>query len=453
MKKLSIKLKITIWFTTTMILLSIVVFAFFMLISRNTSSSQVKNTLVNIVDENTREVSYDDGEIDIDDDFEMLKNGVNCVVFDSSGTKVSGYLEYDEFGLEKLEDGVLKTVIVNNERYFIYDKLVYDDDDPPIWVRGIVNENNNIFLSSVMYLSILICFPLLIILASILGYFIAWHSLKPIKEISKMAEEIEKSGDLSKRIELKNNKDELNNLAVTFNNMFKQLETNFESERNFTSDASHELRTPVAIILAQCEYAFENATNTDELYEAIGAIQKQGYRMSKLIESLLQFTRIEQNIENTTMQTINLSSTITSICEEYELIDIKGITLEKYIQNDILFNADLSLITRLCQNLIQNAYRYGNENGKVIVTLKEENNSILFSVNDNGIGISEDEISNIFKRFYRVDKSRSDGKGMGLGLAMVKQIAEMYDGTVKVQSELGHFSTFTVIFEKGLNES
>lgn len=448
MRKLSIKLKITIWFTLFMIILAFTILACLILVSRNTSSSEIKNLLIHVVDSNSKEVEYDDGELDIDDDYVTSKNAVSSNIFDDKGVQIKGYIDYPEIINEPFIDGVLKTITIGDDNFFVYDRLISSEEGPDIWVRGFVQENSNIIMASVLYKVLFILFPLLIILASLGGYFITLHAFKPINKISQMAKEIEKSGDLSKRIELIHNKDEIYNLSVTFNNMFKQLERNFEAERNFTSDASHELRTPVTIILAQCEYAFENATNMDELYEAIGAIQKQGYRMSRLIESLLQFTRIEQNIETKDFQIVNLSQIVKGLLKDYKPLNIKNISIEENIDDDISINADISLITRLVQNLIQNAYRYGKESGYIQVSLNYKETVVILSVSDNGIGITEEELPNIWNRFYRVDKARSNGNGMGLGLSMVKQIAEIHNGKVEVESTIGEGSTFRVLFYK-----
>jgi len=450
MRKVTIKLKITLWFTTFMILLSAVVFAFIALVSNSTTTHQTRGALTRLIDENIREIDYDDGQLEIDDDFVSFQNGIYCLVFQENGEKISGYAPYDELESEPFEDGSIRSVIIDGETYIIYDRMVSFKPHEDVWIRGVVPERGNAINLTAVYRAVLIALPLLIILAAFGGYLIAKRSLRPIQKISETAEDIGNSGDLSKRIEMGIGGDELHQLAGAFNRMFDRLETNFEAERNFTSDASHELRTPVSTILAHCEYAFENASGEQELYEAIEAIQKQGYRMSHLIGSLLYFTRMEQRTDAVAFESIDLSALVLSVCREQREISEKNITLKEDIQPDILMKADVALISRMLENLIRNAYRYGKENGNISVTLKEADHRIILSVSDDGIGIVPDELPKIWNRFYRVDKSRSSvkGVGFGLGLAIVKQIAELHNGSVEVESEINKGSTFIIKFAK-----
>ena len=450
MRKLTIKLKITLWFTAFMIMLCAAVFVFIAFVSDSTATRDVRNNLTSLVDRNTREIDYDDGRLDIEDDFIAFQNGISCILFYEDGTKISGNAPYDALEEEPFEDGRIRPVKIDDDTYLVYDRLITMKRHDAVWVRGVVSESSGAISVSAVSSAALIALPLLIILAAVGGYLIARRSLRPIQKISETAEEIGSSGDLSKRIEMDSNGDELNRLAGTFNRMFDRLETNFEAERHFTSDASHELRTPVTIILAQCEYAFENASGEQELYEAIGAIQKQGYRMTHLIESLLYFTRIEQHTESLSFETIDLSALVLSTCREQKEIEEKNISLAEDVQPGIEMRADTALFARMLVNLIRNAYRYGRENGSIRVSLKEQNNGIALSVADDGIGISPEELPKIWNRFYRVDKSRSssEGLGLGLGLAMVKRIAELHNGKIHSESELGKGSTFIIQFTK-----
>lgn len=443
---MTIKLKITLWFTGFMILLSGSILVFIALVSGSASQQQQRASLTGLVDRNMQQVEYDDDRLELDDDFKTFQNGIYCLVFYENGSKFSGYSPYDELEREPFADGELRPVAAGGETYLIYDRLVSFSRYEDIWIRGIASEEHNLIAPSAVYQAAMIALPLLVILASAGGYLIAGSSLRPMKEISKTAEEIGSSGDLSMRISMAGNGDELNQLAGTFNRMFERLETNFEAERHFTSDASHELRTPVATILAQCEYAFENASGEQELYEAIGAIQKQGYRMSHLIESLLSLTRIEQQTEKPEFKMIDLSRLVQVVCQEQKERDEKGITLTAEIMPGINMKADADLVAGMLENLIRNAYRYGREDGRILVRLEQVKEGIVLSVSDNGIGMAGEELEKIWNRFYRIDQSRSSSRGFGLGLAMVRQIAGLHGGRIRVASEPGKGSIFTVTF-------
>lgn len=456
MKRLSIKLKITIWFTSFMIILAIIVFGLIALVANSTATQLKKNSLVELIDSNVAEVEYDDGELDIDDDYISFENGIYSMVFDESGQKLMGNSPAAELEALSFEDGSLRSINAGGQKYLVYDRLETSKKYSDLWVRGVVPEGGNAIASSATYRAALIALPLLVAMAAVGGYVIAWRSLRPIQKIGQTADSIAASGDLSKRIEMGNgmgeNGDELDELAQAFNNMFEQLEGNFEAEQRFTSDASHELRTPVAIIMAQCEFAFENAKTEEELYEALGSIQKQGYRMSRLIESLLRFTRLEQQTEKPEFELTDLSAAVLNICNEQKQLDEKNIVMNEDVQLGIRMKADAGLFSQMVSNLIRNAYVYGVENGHIYVNLKQIDKKIMLTVADDGVGISKEELPNIWKRFYRADKSRrsSSVSGFGLGLSMVQQIAKLHGGNIDVKSEPGKGTEFRISFDNDI---
>lgn len=297
------------------------------------------------------------------------------------------------------------------------------------------------------------------------GYLIAGKMLQPVRKLSQTATQIEKGGDLKKRIELGEGKDELHKLADSFNGMFGRLEEAFEAERQFASDASHELRTPMSVINAQCEFILEKERSAAEYERALRVIQRQSKKMTRLISEMLDFTRLEMRTDSYVREPVNMTELVRSVCEDMALLQENGITLSYEVQENVMLTGNRELLTRLLMNLISNAYRYGKENGHIFVRLCADAQDmpdrtapaskksvfasarmgITLSVADDGIGILPEEQEKIFRRFYQADNSRS-GQGTGLGLAMAAEIAQFHGGKIEVESELGRGSTFSVKF-------
>ena len=288
----------------------------------------------------------------------------------------------------------------------------------------------------------LIILPIILIAAVLGGYFIAKRMLMPIKQITNAAENISRGGDLKKRIELDSGKDELHRLADSFNNMIARLDESFEAERQFTSDVSHELRTPMSVIMAQCEYTLDEERTPQEYERALRLIRRQGRKMTKLINDMLDFVRLERRGTNYQIEKLNLSALVNSVCEDMSLIRERGISLEHEVEDEIWVDGNPALLSRLLSNLISNAYRYGKDDGHIKVRLKKSQDEVTLSVSDDGIGISREDKEKIFRRFYQADSSRT-GSGTGLGLSMVKEIASFHGGSMSVESEPGKGSEFT----------
>lgn len=219
-----------------------------------------------------------------------------------------------------------------------------------------------------------------------------------------------------------------------------RLERSFEAERQFTSDASHELRTPVAVILA----GLDHGQPTEEDYrQSVDVIRRQRQQMSRLIGQLLHITRLEQGTQKLQLETADLSQLVEVLCEEQAHLAPEGTTLAVHTQPDLLVNGDVTRLSRLLTNLISNAYRYGKPNGHVWVDLRREGQWAVLSVRDDGSGIAPEDRERIFQRFYQVDAARGKD-GSGLGLSMVQQAARLHGGSVTVDSRIGEGSTFIV---------
>ena len=421
-----------------------------MTVEDNVDEVEYYDSLQGVIDDNDNDYyfAYEDGYVEIDDDFIGVMNGIYSVIYDESGVQIYGTDPTNKkTDGEAFSDKGLKTVYVGGKRYYIYDRRLANRGVENMWIRGIVShEKADEPISDVARRS-MIALIVLVILGIGGGYIIAMKSLKSIKDIEEVARDISQSGDLKKRIKLGKGNDELHSLANTFDTMFDRLEDSFESEKQFTNYVSHELRTPMAVIMAQCDYALGEEMTQEEYKESIELIRRQGSKMTKMITEMLEFSRIERRSEKYNVEELDFSELVENLCDDLALLKTKNITLECEVEPGIRVKGNRMLLTRLVSNLVSNAYRYGVENGRITVTLLSNSKNAMLSVKDDGIGIAKDEQEKIFRRFYQSDPSHSGG-GTGLGLSMVKEIVSFHGGSVCVKSEPGQGSEFFVRIPK-----
>lgn len=327
---------------------------------------------------------------------------------------------------------------------FYTSEKAYDD----IWVRGVIKANNTGGVWGVLVRLAAILLPAFLIVSSLVGRLITKRALEPVNELSEAIEKTHSGKDLTKRLDIPDADPVISKLASSFNEMFRRLQLSFEGERQFTGDVSHELRTPTAVILAECEYQLSRKELDSEDKEGFEGIQKQALSVKRLISQLLEINGIEQGNGDIQKEEEDFSVLLNAVADDAQSFGKKNITLFRDIEDGIVMEMDVLLMTRLVNNLLSNAYNYGRENGKIVLSLKRKDNEILLSVADDGIGIPKEHADKIFNRFYRVDKARCREEGCsGLGLAMVKQIAILHGGKVLLESEEGKGSTFTVAFD------
>lgn len=468
MKAASIRLKITLWFTGALLLVVGLTLAITLSVGDSVLQKGVRDNLIELISHNYDEVefytdaddilrdndddhyiAYRGGYLEIDDDYLDTLNGVYAALYEADGVLLYGAnpIARESAGLDFAESQ-LQRVPSDGTTWYIFDRALSGEGLEGLWLRGVVSsEQGRTQLTDVTRTS-LILMPVLLLVAVFGGMLIAGRMLRPIQNITETAARIAGSGDTKQRIILKNRgNDELHRLADTFNQMLARLDSAFETERRFTADASHELRTPMTVIQAQCEYALEQPRDEEEYREALVVIGRQGSRMSKLIQDMLDFSRLERRPEQYPKKPLDFSALAADVCEDMALIREKGIVLTHDCGKAIMMEGNELLLQRLLANLIGNAYRYGREDGKIAVTLTEDAKAIRLTVTDDGIGVAAEEQERIFNRFYQTDASHS-GKGSGLGLSMVREIARFHGGTVSVQSALGEGSSFRVIFSK-----
>lgn len=401
------------------------------------------------VQESADEIELEDGEFEIDSDFYSLDNNVYLALYDTGGNFLYGKVPPGLEQAPQFEDGKIQTVKSGTEQWYVYDVQYEMENGQEFYIRGVVSvtETQKEFLIAVRFAVILL--PLTVILTVLIGYRLIRRTLLPVRQMTETVQEIQKDGDLSRRIGVSQDtgKDEFYQLAGTFDGMLESLEQAFLRERQFTSDVSHELRTPVSVILAQCEASLNRTDLSEEQRKEILLIRKKAGEMSQMISQLLLLSRADQGRQQLNKEEINISELTEIIVEEQKMLaQRRKIEVHTEIEPDITGYLDESFYIRMLDNLISNAVSYGKEGGNIKVTLHQIPSGVRGTVEDDGIGISRDDQVHIWERFYRVDASRTgkeDGSHSGLGLSMAKWIAQAHGGNVRVESELGKGSCFT----------
>ena len=282
-------------------------------------------------------------------------------------------------------------------------------------------------------------------------YFISGRALKPLREFSETVEKVQAQNLTDYTIE-ENKIAELDRLRTSYNKMLMRLSESFETQRQFTGNAAHELRTPLALIQAQLDlyHTTEHPESTTAAEETIQMVTEQNERLSKLVRTLLDMSELQTVARNDRIE-------IHSLIEEV-LTDLEPLAQEKKVElirksqevrekaDEVLFltGSDI-LIYRMLYNLVENAIKYNHENGWVHVSLNADHKYFYLKVEDSGLGIPQEDQAHIFERFYRVDKSHSrEIGGTGLGLAIARNAVIVHRGSIKVHSNEGEGTTFTV---------
>ena len=290
----------------------------------------------------------------------------------------------------------------------------------------------------------LIVSALLALLGGVATYFISGHALKPIREFSDKIEEVQAQNLADSRIEASKIK-ELNQLSVSYNKMLERLSDAFEIQRQFTANAAHELRTPLALMQVQLDLYHSNRhpDNDAETVQMIKMVTEQNDRLNKMVKTLLDMSELQTVGRD---DEIILDALVDEVLEDLEpLAEGKNIRLIGKCKDITMVGSDI-LIYRLVYNLVENAIKYNHSGGQVTVTAERKEKHVYLSVKDTGTGIPEELKERVFEPFFRVDKSRSrELGGVGLGLALVREIVRVHDGSITVKSNPSGGTIFEVV--------
>jgi heavy metal sensor kinase len=291
---------------------------------------------------------------------------------------------------------------------------------------------------------LIIGIPTAISLTVVIGYFMAKKALKPVDKIRKTAVKIT-SRSLGERIDIGPRKDELTRLAETFNEMISRLQNAFQRVNQFSSDVSHELKTPLTILKGETEVTLRKEREKDDYRRLLESHLEEIDRMTRIIEDLLLLSKADAREVQLNMEEIDLKDLVVDVCMDMKFFaDKKGVDLTVSEAEDVRLKGDELKLRRMLLNVIENGIKYTPRGGRVAVTSFLNNGYAQIDVKDNGIGIAQDDLKYVFDRFYRGDKSRRRESGSGLGLSISKWIAEAHKGVIEVESAPATGSLFSI---------
>jgi heavy metal sensor kinase len=291
--------------------------------------------------------------------------------------------------------------------------------------------------------------PFVLIVSSVLFWLLAGKLLAPVVKIRSLAENI-RLGKLSERINVGSKGREIDDLVSILNDMLDSCQRSVESQRRFSSNVSHEIRSPLTSLRGSIEVALRKKRSPEEYEDILRNNLVDIIRLSKITDNLLFLTKTDNNILELRRQWFDVKHFMETVVENfrYKALSTDLSIIEDY-QESLELNGDIDLLEHAFSNLIDNAVKYTSQGGKITLRTYKEDKNIMISISDTGIGISEDDIPHIFDRFYRVDKesSRKLG-GTGLGLAITQWIINAHNGRISVKSTLGSGSDFIIAFPK-----
>ena len=440
MRRVSIRIKIMLWYTLlTAVLLAVSLPVLYGAMAGSLRRDQ-EAYLRSAAGQLTSHIEWEDGELRLLNDLD-LPAGTQYLLTTGSGGRVvsseSAWADAPPFQ----PDEVYLASGVRGDQLFLDQELELEGGET---LRIRVCRSNGTVERSLeqLQLVMLLAVPAFLALAVFGSYFLAKLALRPIDRITETAVSLG-AGNLSQRITGIESRDEVGRLAGAFNGMLARLEESFQREKQFTSDASHELRTPVSVIMAYAENLTAHAPD-QETKEQASAILLESRRMHSIIAQLLALTRGYEGKYRLEREEVPLRDMVADVLAELtEEAAANEISLTEQVPEEIRLSADQSLMTQLLLNLVENGIKYGKPGGTVAVRAAEQDGHILLTVRDDGIGIEEKDLPRIFDRFYRADRAR-DRSGSGLGLSIVKWIVELHGWSIQAASKPGQGAVFTI---------
>ena len=441
--KWTLRTKMACWFTLSVLVVTSLFFGALYVITQVRLTDMLREDLSLAMAQLSSQVENKDGRLIFEDET-PVKAGLLYYIMEENGSELASHGEdISLFDNEPVRAGEFTRTQHGGTEWLLLDSQPIHIGEESIRVRVVASCAQIAQTLGVFRMIFLLGVPIVTALAGCIGFQIAKRSLRPIHRIIACANEITE-GDLTRRVPEEPTADELGELTRTLNRMLASLEDSLRRERRFTSDASHELRTPVAVIRAYAESLQATPGLPPQEREQVTTILNECGRMQHMIEQMLTLTRAQEGRYPVTMERICLNDVLDGVQAVMEpLAAQRSISLHFSAPEELMLTADQSLLTRLLLNLTENAVKYGKDGGDVWVEAHREGTSAVLTVRDNGIGIPAEQLPYVFERFYRADAAR-DRSGTGLGLSIAQWIVKLHGGTLRVESEAERGTVFTV---------
>jgi len=464
----SLSFKLTVWYIIILGIIIILAGAFFFQGAKDSLMRDLDQVLLEIADEtnekwrNSRGVTWEDAIERGEENFSSYNPYIQVVEITEKGDReIAGIIRS-----QKIPEGAFKLDIKLYRRADTseIDNLVFStmEDDrlstyplrvfllpvrgPRILQVGIPLEKTSAALNQLLLIMVLTG-SIIMLLASVGGSLIINRALHPVKSVVETASEIS-AEDLTLRIDTKHRKDEIGALVETFNSMISRLEKSVNKIRQFSGDVSHELRTPLTIIRGEIEVLLRKDRPKEEYLKTMNSVLEESHRMEKIIDDLLFLSRVEALDKSKFSHDVLLEEIVKLIIESrWPAFEKKGLKLIAENIESTPIKGNVDLLERMVANLIDNAIRYTPEGGTVEVVVDKKKGRARLEIRDTGIGIPQESLPFIFDRFFVVDKSRSkETGGSGLGLSIVKWIADNHKAKIDVLSQINKGTTFVIVF-------
>ena len=389
MKRVSITMRVTLLYVVFMILLAGLSLGFLFHAGAQSARQATLERMQTMAEDSRKELEASDGELEIDRDLEAFNDGVYLSLYDTAGVPLYGFVPRDFNNSVIFDNASLRPVESSGRQWYLYDRQLLVEDYGPVWVRTIAAADAVDSTLGTLWRAALLVLPVFVALAAVCGYLLTRRAFAPVRQIAQTAREIGAGDDLSRRIGLSGRRDEIYTLAAEFDAMFARLEEAFDREKQFTDDASHELRTPTAVILSQSEYVLEHTNPQGHTRAALESIHAQAAQMAALLSQLLLLARADKGRQPLHWETVDLSELTAMVAQtQAEQAAAQDITILTDLEPGVNVQGDETLLIRLLINLTENAIHYGRPGGQIKLTLRRQDAQAVCSVADDGIGIA-----------------------------------------------------------------